>query len=84
VTEEFGPILRSIDQKVTETATLVRTLVEPGGRIPNLEHDMSEMKEFKAKADATVKTTATFWGMISAALGLFGHLIWDAVRGVKH
>ena len=88
VFHEIASSLRDINEKVTRTDAIMGTLVGQGGRIPALEADVRELREFRVEAQATVKTTAkataTFWGLISGALGLFGHAIWDIVRGVPH
>lgn len=74
-------VIRDIHEKVTRTDTLMVTLIGPGGRIPILESDVRQLREDRAAAQATIKTTATFWGVLSGAVGLVGHFVWDALRG---
>jgi hypothetical protein len=68
------------------TKTKMEALVGNGheGAIGKIQNDVAELKEYRSRADATVKTTATFWGLISGALGLVGHFMWDALRSGKH
>jgi hypothetical protein len=71
--------MNDICDEVTSNKTKLAMLVGNGqpGLVSRIQGDIDGLKEFKAKADATVKTTATFWGIMWAAFGLLGHFIWD-------
>ena len=74
-------VIRDIHDKVTRTDTLMGTLIGPDGRVPRLESDVRQLREDRAVAQGAIKTTATFWGLLSGAIGLMGHFVWDALRG---
>jgi len=74
-----------IRDSVTKQVVLMETLIAPGGRIPRIENDVEDLKEYKVKAAATIKTTATFWGAVAAAAGVVGHFLTDWLHsGAKH
>ena len=82
MTNESGlnETLSRIQRSVTRTEVLMETLLAPGGRIPDLEHDVAELKEYKTKAS----TTVTVYSGIIAFAGFMSHFLFDWLRGVKH
>ena len=72
------------------TKTKMEALVGNGheGIIGKIQGDVAELKEYRIQADATVKatvkTTATFWGITSSAVLLAARFAWDAFHGAKH
>lgn len=84
MTEDLGPVIRDIQEKVTISSTLLQTILQPGGRIPRLEEDVKDLNEFKIKSETSVRNTATFYSVITGAAALAGHFIWDFLRGGKH
>ncbi len=77
---ETERLLRDIQETVTRTETLMSTLIGPDGRITLLENDVRELREYRTSAQATVKTTATVWGVVAGTIGLVGHILWDSFK----